>query len=91
MTHKSPGILILDNSIPQKKMIPEKIFESAIPKKVNTANLPLGKIYLEIDPWKKSQSTDPLDFYVHTHVMDKKWNSPIKGVELITANFCHRR
>ena len=53
-------------------MIPEKIFESAIPKKVNTANLPLGKIYLEIDPWKKSQSTDPLDFYVHTHVMDKK-------------------
>ena len=59
---------------PWKKNDTWKIFESATPKKVNSAHLPPGKIYLDRNPWKKLQSRDPLVFYP---CMDKKWNSPI--------------
>ena len=34
LTHKSPWNLILDNSIPWEKMIPEKYFQSLTSKKV---------------------------------------------------------
>ena len=57
---------------PSEKMIPEKMLESATPKKVNSENLPPGKIYLKIEtPGKKSQSRDSLDCYIHTPVRIK--------------------
>ena len=39
---------------PLEKMVPEKNLESATPKKVNSANLPPGKIYFEIETPGKS-------------------------------------
>ena len=80
MTHKSPPEFNLRQFDPlEKKMIAEIIFESTTPKKVNSAHLPPGKIYLEIeDPGKNHYQGTPLDFYVHTPAcMDKKWNSPM--------------
>ena len=65
------------NSIPQKKMIPKKIFESATPKKVNTANLPTRKIYLEIGTPGKITIQWPPGFLHPYACTDKKWNSPI--------------
>ena len=48
------------------------MFKSATPKKVNSENLPPGKIYLKIEtPGKKSQSRDSLDCYIHTPVRIK--------------------
>ena len=65
------------NSIPQKKMIPEKFFESATPKKVNTANLPTRKIYIEIGTPGKITIQWPPGFLHPYACTDKKWNSPI--------------
>ena len=49
LTYKSPLEVNLRQFNPsEKKMIAEIIFESNTPKKVNSAHLPLGKIYLEI-------------------------------------------
>ena len=42
-------------------MIPEKSFESATPKKVNSANLRPGKIYLKIEtPGKNHNQGTPV-------------------------------
>ena len=65
------------NWIPQKKMIPEKFFESATPKKVNTANLPTRKIYIEIGTPGKITIQWPPGFLHPYACTDKKWNSPI--------------
>ena len=72
LTHlESSGILILDNSIAQKKMIPEKNFESATLKKVNIPNLPPGKIYLEIETPGKITIRGPPGFLHPYPCMDK--------------------
>ena len=49
LTHKSPWNLILDNSIPWEKMIPEKYFQSLTSKKVTVQVYSLEKYTLRLD------------------------------------------
>ena len=50
----------------------KKIFESVTPKKGKYCKFtPWKNIPWERKPWKKSQSSDPLDFYIHTNVRIK--------------------
>ena len=57
-------------------MIPEKFFESTTPKKVNSANLPPGKIYLKIETPGKNHNQGTPGFLCPYPCTDKKWNSP---------------
>ena len=58
-------------------MILEKIFESATPKKVNSANLPPGKIYLKIETPGKITIKGPPGLLHPYPCTDKKWSSPM--------------
>ena len=58
-------------------MIPEKIFESATPKKVNWANLLPGKIYLKIETPGKNHNQGTPWIVTSIPLYGKKWNSPI--------------
>ena len=53
-------------------MIPEKFFESATPKSVNSAKLPPGKIYLKIETTGKKTLNIKQLSKMHQRIKDSR-------------------
>ena len=66
-------------------MIPKKIFEFATLKrvKVNSANLPPGKIYIKIETLEKITTNRPPGLLHPYPCTNKKWNSPFSHSQLL--------
>ena len=67
-------------------MTPEIVFESATPRKVNSANLPSGKMYLEIETLGKNHNQGTPGLLHPYPCADEKWNSPIYVVAIYFTN-----